>query len=172
MQWFEEQITAAIGKSRGRKRGLLHSQTVEIPMCCDREFALDLPEVAAGAGLTEDEVVALFCATEFQVACIGFTPGVPDLSGLPQKLATPRRSVPRTRIPAGAVAIGGAQAGIYPVISPGGWNIIGRTPLTLFSPEKDPPALLTAGDLVRFREIPRAEFEVLDESALRASSCT
>jgi inhibitor of KinA len=171
-QWFEERITAAIGKPRGKNRPLHRSQSVEIPMCCDREVALDLADVARGAGVTEDEVVALFCATEFQVVCIGFTPGFPYLSGLPEKLATPRRSVPRTRIPAGSVAIGGGQAGIYPMISPGGWNVIGRTPLALFSPSQNPPALLAAGDLVRFRDITRAEFEALDESESRASSCT
>src|SRR5205823_7335559 len=87
----------------------------------------------------------------YRVSCIGFTPGFPFLSGLHKRLATRRRSIPRKEIPAGSVAIAGAQTGIYPMKSPGGWNIIGRTPLHLFDPRKDPPALLRPGDRVRFR---------------------
>jgi inhibitor of KinA len=95
------------------------------------------------------------------VACIGFVPGFPFMAGLPKKIATPRRSNPRKEIPPGAVGIGGAQTGIYPLRSPGGWNLIGRTPLKLFDPTKDPPVLLRAGDRVRFRAITREEFESL-----------
>jgi inhibitor of KinA len=93
------------------------------------------------------------------VACIGFVPGFSFLTGLAKKLATPRRDSPRKEIPPGSVGIGGAQTGIYPLRSPGGWNLIGRTPLTLFDPTKNPPALLRAGDRVRFRAITREEFE-------------
>jgi inhibitor of KinA len=95
------------------------------------------------------------------VACIGFVPGFPFLAGLPKEIATPRRSNPRKEIPPGAVGIGGAQTGIYPLRSPGGWNLIGRTPLRLFDPAKDPPVLLRAGDRVRFHAITREEFESL-----------
>jgi inhibitor of KinA len=84
------------------------------------------------------------------------------MAGLPKKIATPRRSNPRKEIPPGAVGIGGAQTGIYPLRSPGGWNLIGRTPLKLFDPTKDPPVLLCAGDRVRFRAITREEFESLN----------
>jgi inhibitor of KinA len=94
------------------------------------------------------------------VSCIGFVPGFPFLAGLPRKLATPRRATPRKEIPAGSVGIGGAQTGIYPLRSPGGWNLIGRTPVRLFDPEKSPPASLRAGDRVRFRAITREEFEI------------
>ncbi|HEU5314150.1 MAG TPA: 5-oxoprolinase subunit PxpB, partial [Candidatus Udaeobacter sp.] len=108
-------------------------------------------------------VIRLHSAAEYRVACIGFVPGFPFLAGLPKKLATPRRDVPRKQIPPGSVGIGGAQTGVYPLCSPGGWNLIGRTPLRLFDPEKNPPALLRAGDRVRFRSITRDEFETLTQ---------
>ena len=107
--------------------------------------------------------VRLHSTAEYRVACIGFVPGFPFLAGLPKKLATPRRDVPRKEIPSGSVGIGGAQTGVYPLRSPGGWNLIGRTPLRLFDPEKKPPALLRAGDRVRFRSITRDEFETLTQ---------
>jgi inhibitor of KinA len=97
------------------------------------------------------------------VACIGFVPGFPFLTGLPKNLATPRRDTPRKEIPPGSVGIGGAQTGIYPLRSPGGWNLIGRTPLQLFDPIKNPPALLRAGDRVRFSAITREEFDSLKQ---------
>lgn len=134
---------------------------VEIPVCYDREFAPDLVEVARQAGLSEDEVVDRHSSASYRVSCLGFTPGFPFLSGLPPKLATPRRATPRKEIPAGAVGIGGAQTGIYPRKSPGGWNLIGRTPLSLFDVQRKPPALLQAGDRVHFRKISREEFDQL-----------
>ncbi len=97
-------------------------------------------------------------AADYRVNCIGFTPGFPFLTGLPKTLATPRRATPRKEIPAGSVGIGGAQTGIYPLRSPGGWNLIGRTPFRLFDPARNPPVLLSAGDRVRFRAITREEF--------------
>jgi inhibitor of KinA len=136
---------------------------VEIPVCYDREFAADLAEVARHAGLSEDEVVRRHSSASYRVSCVGFTPGFPFLSGLPPKLATPRRASPRKEIPAGAVGIGGAQTGIYPRKSPGGWNLIGRTPLRLFDVQREPPALLQAGDRVHFRKISREEFDSFSE---------
>jgi KipI family sensor histidine kinase inhibitor len=133
---------------------------IEVPVCYDdRELAPDLDLVAQHTGLCSEAVVALHSGGEYRVTCVGFTPGFPYLSGLPAELATPRRASPRMEIPAGAVAIGGAQTGIYPRKSPGGWNIIGRTPLRLFNVERDPPALFHAGDRVRFRRISRDEFQ-------------
>ena len=137
------------------------ARAVVVPVCYDREFAIDIAEVAKRATLSIEEVAALHSSAEYHVVCVGFTPGFPYLSGLPRELATPRRATPRTQVPAGAVAIGGTQTGIYPQASPGGWNIIGRTPLRLFDPTKDPPALLQAGDVVRFRTISRKEFSTL-----------
>src|SRR5438477_5543350 len=156
--WLAARIGAAtVPKRRGSRRSA--PRTVEIPVCYDPEFAPDLDEVAQHAQISAKEVVELHSAAGYRVACIGFVPGFPFMAGLPKKLATPRRSNPRKEIPPGAVGIGGAQTGIYPMRSPGGWNLIGRTPLKLFDPAKDPPTLLHAGYRVRFRVITRKEFE-------------
>jgi len=133
--------------------------TIEVPVCYEEEFAPDLGTVAQHASLSPDEVIRRHAAANYRVSCVGFTPGFPYLSGLPPELATPRRASPRKEIPAGSVAIGGTQTGIYPRKSPGGWNIIGRTPLRLFDVERNPPALFEAGDRVRFRKISRQEFD-------------
>lgn len=135
------------------------ARTIDVPVCYEDEFAPDLREVAWHAGLSAQEVVRRHSAAMYRVNCVGFTPGFPYLSGLPAELATPRRASPRQEIPAGAVAIGGTQTGIYPRESPGGWNIIGRTPLSLFEVTREPPSLLQAGDRVRFRRISREEFD-------------
>lgn len=137
---------------------------VEIPVCYDAEFAFDLADIARRARLSDDEVIAQHAEATYCVRCVGFTPGFPYLSGLPAHLATPRRATPRTKVPAGSVAIGGVQTGIYPAVSPGGWNVIGRTPLRLFDPEREPPALLRAGDEVRFRPITREEFSAVAQA--------
>ena len=136
--------------------------TIDVPVCYENEFAPDLNEVAQHTGLSPDEVVRRHSGAIYRVSCVGFTPGFPYLSGLPAELATPRRGSPRKEVPAGAVAIGGTQTGIYPRKSPGGWNIIGRTTLRLFDVERDQPALFHAGDRVRFRKISRQEFETLN----------
>ena len=154
--WLEQQIRHELSKPV--KISVGKTKMVDVPVCYEPEFALDLPDVARHAKLEPHQVVDLHCGAEYRVHCVGFTPGFPYLGGLPQKLATPRRSVPRKEVPAGSVAIGGNQTGIYPVNSPGGWNVIGRTPLRLFDPEKKPPTMLVAGDRVRFRAITRAEF--------------
>jgi inhibitor of KinA len=157
--WFEQRIRKALSDAGEIRVDQIETTLVEIPVCYETEFALDLEHVAQHAGLQEKDVVDLHSSAEYRVHCVGFTPGFPFLGGLPHKLATPRRDVPRKEIPAGSVAIGGAQTGIYPIKSPGGWNVIGRTPLQLFDPQKDPPAMLRAGDRVRFRSITREEFE-------------
>jgi inhibitor of KinA len=137
------------------------SRVIEIPVCYDREFAPDLDDVARHAEISTQEVIDSHSSAEYRVACIGFVPGFPFLAGLPKRLATPRRAIPRKEIPPGSVGIGGAQTGIYPLRSPGGWNLIGRTPVKLFDPKKNPPALLCLGDRVRFRAITCEEFESL-----------
>jgi inhibitor of KinA len=157
--WLATRIRAAVaGVADSGKTQRSQSQAVEIPVCYDPEFALDIDDVARHANIAPSEVIRLHSAAEYRVACIGFVPGFPFLAGLPKKLSTPRRTVPRKEIPPGSVGIGGAQTGIYPLRSPGGWNLIGRTPLRLFDSEKNPPALLRAGERVRFREITRNEF--------------
>ncbi|HWA10934.1 MAG TPA: 5-oxoprolinase subunit PxpB [Opitutaceae bacterium] len=131
---------------------------VEIPVCYAGKFAPDLAEVATHAGIAAAEVVALHAGAEYRVQAIGFVPGFPYLHGLAPRLHTPRRPSPRTQVPAGAVGIGGAQTGVYPFATPGGWNLIGRTPLALFRPEEEPAALLRMGDRVKFRAISPEDF--------------
>ncbi|MGA9335659.1 MAG: 5-oxoprolinase subunit PxpB [Rudaea sp.] len=135
--------------------------TLEIPVCYGGEFGPDLDAVAAHAGLSVQDVVARHCGADYRVAMLGFAPGFAYLLGLDRALHKPRRADPRKRVPAGSVAIGGEQTGIYPRESPGGWNLLGRTPLTLFDQTRDPPALLAPGCSVRFRAIDAAEFERL-----------
>ena len=122
-------------------------ETVEIPVRYDGE---DLPEVAGLTGLAPDEVVRRHTAPEYTVAFLGFSPGFPYLVGLDPALEVPRRDTPRTSIPAGSVGLAGNQTGIYPTATPGGWQLIGRTEVTLFDPARDPPALLAPGTRLRF----------------------
>lgn len=159
VDWFERRIRAALSVKSESVAARIDEPPTEIPVCYDPEFGFDLAEVAQRAGLSAKEVVDLHSAAEYRVHCLGFTGGFTFLGGLPRKLSTPRRDVPRKEIPAGSVAIGGKQTGIYSIKSPGGWNVIGRTPLKLFDPENNPPTVLRAGDRVRFRAIPRDEFE-------------
>lgn len=135
------------------------SSRIEIPVCFDDSLAPDLADVATLHGLTPEDVIRRFCSGEYLVRMIGFSPGFPYLSGLPQELATPRRSSPRIKVPQGSVAIGGSQAGIYSQETPGGWNIIGRTPRRLFRAELSQPCLLAAGDQVQFFPIHADEFQ-------------
>ena len=120
---------------------------VEIPVRYDGQ---DLPEVAGLTGLDVEEVVRRHTAPEYTVAFLGFSPGFPYLVGLDPALEVPRRDTPRTSIPAGSVGLAGGQTGIYPSASPGGWQLIGRTEVTLFDPRRDPPALLAPGSRLRF----------------------
>lgn len=157
--WIEHRIREVLAKIESRSFHSANVPAVEIPVCYDPEFAFDLDEVAQRAQLSRAEIIDLHVAGDYRVHCVGFIGGFPFLGGLPPKLATPRRATPRKEIPAGSVGIGGKQTGIYPVKSPGGWNIIGRTPVQLFDPQHNPPALLRAGAKVRFRPISREEFE-------------
>ena len=134
------------------------SRVVEIPVCYGDECGPDIDAVAEHAGLSREKVIARHAAAEYTVAMLGFAPGFPYLLGLDAALHVPRRATPRTRVPAGSVAIGGAQTGIYPRELPGGWHLIGRTPLALFDPARKPPCLLAPGDRVRFRAIDADEF--------------
>ncbi|MGC4378511.1 5-oxoprolinase subunit PxpB [Fictibacillus sp. Mic-4] len=138
------------------------SRVVDIPVCYGGEFGPDLKEVANHAGLTPEEVVRIHSGTEYMVYMIGFAPGFPYLGGMDERLAVPRRPSPRVSIPVGSVGIGGKQTGVYPIESPGGWQLIGKTPIKLFRPEEDQPSLLRAGDVVRFQPISREEFERLE----------
>jgi inhibitor of KinA len=131
---------------------------VEIPVCYGGRFGPDLEDIAARCALGVGEVVAMHSGADYVVHAIGFAPGFAYLGGLPEKLRTPRRTTPRTEVAAGSVGIGGAQTGVYPFASPGGWHILGRTPLKMFDVHRDQPALLKSGDHVRFRAISEEEF--------------
>ena len=123
---------------------------VAIPVLYGGQSGPDLAVVAEHCQLSREEVVKRHCAGNYVVYFLGFQPGFAYLGGLPESLATPRRAEPRLRVPAGSVGIGGSQTGIYPAASPGGWQLIGRTTLTLFDPQQDSPTLLQPGDTVRF----------------------
>ncbi|MFI5230356.1 MAG: 5-oxoprolinase subunit PxpB [Gemmatimonadales bacterium] len=131
---------------------------VEIPVCYGNELGPDLEDVAKRHGLTPDDVVRLHSGASYLVYMVGFMPGFAYLGGLPEAIATPRRSTPRTSVPAGAVGIGGRQTGVYPLVSPGGWNLIGRTPVAVFDIAREPATLVATGDRVRFRAISPTEF--------------
>ena len=133
-------------------------RTWEVPICYAPPHAPDLAEVAQATGLAPDEVTRRHAGAEYLVYLIGFAPGFPYMGGLPAALARPRRASPRARVAAGSVGIIGEQCCIYPVDTPGGWNLIGRTPLRLFRPEDERPSLLRAGDRVKFRAITAEEF--------------
>lgn len=126
------------------------ARLVEIPVRYGGSEGPDLDDVARHTGFSACEVVRRFAAAEYSVAFVGFSTCFPYLTGLPADLATPRLAAPRKHVPAGSVAIGGPQAGVYPLASPGGWRLIGRTDTTLFDPSGEPPALLRMGDRVRF----------------------
>lgn len=163
-------LDAAIRDAIGQETAAVQTapdtiSVIEIPVCYGREYGPDLEAVATHAGLSPETVIARHVAGEYTVAMLGFAPGFPYLLGLHPGLTLPRRATPRTRVPAGSVAIGGAQTGIYPRELPGGWHLVGRTPQALFAPTRHPPALLAPGDRVRFRAIDRAEFAALAGAA-------
>lgn len=126
---------------------------IRIPVCFDASVSPDLGEVSQFAGCSVRQCVDLLCRTVFSVRMIGFSPGFPYLTGLPECLAIPRRSTPRVKVPAGSLAVGGGLAGIYPEESPGGWHLIGRTNVKLFDASRDDFCLLTPGDEVELFEI-------------------
>ncbi|HET9506051.1 MAG TPA: 5-oxoprolinase subunit PxpB [Hymenobacter sp.] len=140
-------------------------QTIEIPVCYGGDLGPDLGAVARHTGFALAEVIARHAAPTYRVHMLGFAPGFPYLGGLDARLATPRRATPRALVPAGAVGIAGAQTGIYSLPTPGGWQLIGRTPLRLFDPAADPPTLLRAGQQLRFVPIGAAEFQHLSHES-------
>jgi len=138
-------------------------RTVEIPVCYGGEYGPELPFIAEHTGLNEKEIIKIHSDPEYQIFMIGFTPGFPFLGGMDERLTTPRLKTPRTQVPAGSVGIANNQTGMYPVDSPGGWQLIGRTPLRLFSPENKNPFLYAAGDRIRFKPIDQAEFDQINQ---------
>ncbi len=158
-----------LGQIRDVAHISLQGHTVEgrqwdIPTLYGGEAGPDLADVAAHCGLSPAEVVAIHSQAEYRVFMLGFTPGFPYLGGMDSRIATPRLSTPRAEIPAGSVGIAGSQTGIYPVASPGGWRLIGRTPLKLYDPLRDPPVLFKSGDTLRFVPISQEEFHRIQQA--------
>ncbi len=135
-----------------------------IPCIYGEEYGEDLDVVALTLGVTTRTVVALHTAEQYHIYCLGFSPGFPLCGVLPEKIRVPRRNSPRTEVPAGSVAIAGAQTGIYPTASPGGWNLLGRTPAVLFQLHSEPPLVYQPGDFIQFRSVERAEYDELAQA--------
>ncbi|MHB8106627.1 MAG: 5-oxoprolinase subunit PxpB [Candidatus Cryosericum sp.] len=157
LEQVEELVSAAA--SRVTAAPPLQHRTVTIPVCYGGVYGPDMEAVCRQSGLNEQEVVKHHVAASYQCSLLGFLPGFPYLTGLDPQLATPRLGTPRTIVPAGSVGIADMQTGVYPVSSPGGWNIIGRTPLTLFDASREQPSLVQTGDVVHFSPITPQEFE-------------
>ena len=136
-------------------------RTMTIPVCYGGDFGPDLDGVASHNNLSTEEVIRIHSSAEYTVYFLGFSPGFPYMGGMPENIATPRLPNPRTKTPVGSVAIGGRQTGIYPTNTPGGWRIIGRTPLKLFRPDESQPTFLLMGDQVRFDPVSAKEFQEL-----------
>lgn len=156
-----EELKSAMEKLEPEKT--TQSNLVEIPVCYEGDAAPDLMYVAEYNQLTTEEVIDIHTSGRYTVYMIGFAPGFPYMGGMSKKIATPRKENPRTAIPAGSVGIAGEQTGVYPIETPGGWQLIGKTPLDLFKPEADPPSMLQAGDMVKFYPISQEEYDSWEE---------
>jgi inhibitor of KinA len=150
-------VTARLTETADPSR-IPEPRTVRIPVVYGGDFGPDLPWLAEFHHLTPDEVIGYHTATTYHVYMIGFTPGFPYMGEVPVEIATPRRDSPRTKVPQGSVGIAQRQTGIYPVASPGGWQIIGRSPIRLFDPALWPPTALEIGDAVHFYPIDREAY--------------
>lgn len=137
---------------------------IRVPVCYDEDFGPDIASVAAFGGLDTADVVRLHAGRGYRVYMLGFVPGFAYMGVVDERIAAPRRPTPRVRVPAGSVGIAGSQTGIYPMETPGGWQLIGRTPIRLFDASRPDPFLLRAGDAVEFYSIDRAEYDRLSTS--------
>ncbi len=151
-------VAGLLDRRQGRRSA---GRCWHIPVCYDNALAPDLGEVARLTGMSAGDVAALHSGTPYHVYMLGFLPGFPYLGDLPKALALPRRADPRLRVPAGSIAIATALTAIYPYDSPGGWHLIGATPVRFFNPARLPPALLAAGDMVRFEPIDEDAFAAI-----------
>ncbi len=132
---------------------------IEIPTIYGGESGEDLKFVAEHNGISEDEVIKIHSSVDYRIYMLGFSPGFPYLGGMSERIETPRLKTPRTKIPAGSVGIAGKQTGIYPMESPGGWQLIGRTPIKLYNPQSQIPIILQAGDYLRFVPVEKDEYD-------------
>lgn len=159
--WYEEleeQLRSLLDRDlSAQARGI--RRLIEVPVCYGGELGPDLKNVAEYAGITEEEVIKLHSGRDYLIYMMGFLPGFAYLGGLDPRLEIPRLPVPRPRIPSGSVGIGGKQTGIYPLDSPGGWNLIGKTPVRPFRLRRKNPLLYQTGDYIRFVPVSRGEYE-------------
>ena len=160
---YEELKQLLLSLTQGSAEEAEELPVVEIPVCYGGEYGPDLLEVAQHCSLTPEEVIARHTAPTYRIYMLGFTPGFPYLGGMDPSIAAPRRKEPRIHIPAGSVGIAGEQTGVYPIVSPGGWQLIGRTPLRLFDPQREQPILLSAGAGIRFVPIDEETFRKMEE---------
>jgi inhibitor of KinA len=154
-------VTLATLAEQASSAVLPPARQVELPCCYDPEFGLDLRAAADRLGMTTDELVRAHAAAEYLVYFVGFTPGLPYMAGVPERIRLPRLETPRVKVPPGSAGLGGAQFCIYSVESPGGYWLLGRTPARLYDPTATEPTLLRAGDRVRLRPIDRAEYDAI-----------
>ena len=138
---------------------------IEIPTIYGGEFGEDLKFVSEHNGISEEEVIRIHSSVDYRIYMLGFSPGFPYLGGMSEKIETPRLKTPRTKIPGGSVGIAGKQTGIYPMESPGGWQLIGRTPIKLYDPKSEVPIILQAGDYLRFVPIEKEEYDSISSLA-------
>ncbi len=160
---MRQRVADIVAKAPSPK--LPKGKAIEVPVCYDAEFASDMELVSRHCGLSTDAVIARHSQAKYIVQLIGFAPGFCYLAGLPSELATPRLANPRLRVPVGSIGIGQNQTGIYPIEIPGGWNLIGRTPLRMFRPDRHPPTTVAPGDLVTIKRISKDEFDAWREPA-------
>lgn len=153
---FSELVEKIMALEEPHLNKTVETKLITIPVCYDISLGIDLERLAQLHHLSVEEIIRLHTEPVYNIYMLGFSPGFPYLGGLNPRLATPRLDQPRTLVKAGSVGIAGSQTGVYTVDSPGGWNIIGRTPLSLYHPEEAQPFLLRAGQCIRFKEIPLA----------------
>jgi inhibitor of KinA len=166
LKWRHEQLEEILKQYLGRMEDvtLPEPRQMEIPVCYGGEHGPDLIDVSKIHGMTPAQVIELHSSTAYVVYFLGFVPGFAYLGELPQALATPRLATPRRRVPAGSVGIAGRQTGVYPVATPGGWRLLGRTPISMFQPDRNGLSLLSIGDRVRFTPISPEQFTSLERA--------
>ena len=161
-----EQLEAVLRRYLDRLEDvcLPEPRQMDIPVCYGGEYGPDLPDVASMHGMTPAQTIELHASATYVVYFLGFAPGFAYLGGVPEALVTPRLATPRRVVPPGSVGIAGNQAGVYPFATPGGWRLIGRTPLQMFRPDREGMSYLSIGDHARFRPISREQFAALEEA--------
>lgn len=161
------QILRALLETVSEDNLTVRGTLIELPVCYDPAFAPDLSTTAESLNLSVEELISIHSGKTYKVFMIGFTPGFPYMGIVDERIFTQRKTQPRLKVEPGSVAIAGNQTGIYPFATPGGWNIIGRTPLLLFDHNRSTPFLLKAGDEVKFKQISKEEFEMMTANATK-----